>query len=577
MLQEQFSLQSAHAKNDYFSMLRTLFTVKEKKTLVEKVYQNIFDEIITNSAVPAQPISFGTSGWRGILGKEVTVKTVVQVTRAIIRLYEGLEEKNELADLLGVHSLGEAQKRGCVVGFDNRFAGEFLGVQVVKVLAEAGFSVFYAGETTTGLLSAVVVQKQCAFSINLTPSHNPFQYGGYKFNAADAGPAATPVTEEITTGVQEIVAEEEWEPVPDLWSIEEMEAYQNVSRIDSFASWEKQVAAGEALHGVSLAKTMSSARENSDFFLAVDCVHGASRLHLACLYGAAEGEKVNLELLRSEADVTFGGVAPEPSTKNMEDLVALLKKRPEKLKLGAIIDPDGDRIRFTDGQIEISMNQFGAMVYHYLHEIKGKKGLAAKTVATSNLVNALAAAFDEEVFETAVGFKNFKPVMGKALVFFEESDGISILGHTAEKDAYIGLLLALAMVLETGKPLGEYLQSIEEEYGRYFFARDGIAVSFQKEELSRKLAELERFSVGSFVSIGKEKKEIVDVITIDGRKMIFADGSWLMIRPSGTEPKVRFYVESRTVPGVEALVVAAKGMLVKAGVIPKTVKRSIAP
>ena len=94
------------------------------------------------------------------------------------------------------------------------------------------------------------------------------------------------------------------------------------------------------------------------------------------------------------------------------------------MKLGAIIDPDGDRIRFTDGTTEIAMNQFGAMAYHFLHEYRGKTGMVAKTVATSNLANGMAEAFGEELFEPRVGFKNFKPVIGQALVFFEESDGI---------------------------------------------------------------------------------------------------------------------------------------------------------
>lgn len=566
MLKDRFNIQPAHAENDYFSILRTILAENRQSELVPEVYREIFDEITTNSSAPVQPISFGTSGWRGILGKEVTVKTVVQVTRAIVRLYEELESNRELAALLGVDSFIEARRRGCVIGFDNRFAGELLAVQVAKVLAEAGFSVFYAGETTTGVLSAVVLQQKYAFSINLTPSHNPLEYGGYKFNAADAGPAASEITRRITDYARQIVEQEQKQPVPDLWSVAEMDADQRVMRLDSFASWVAQVKQGEALHGLSLQKITAAARNNPEFFLAVDSVHGASRLHLQRLYGS-DGEKGNVQLLRADADVTFGGIAPEPSTKNMEGVVALLRERPEKLKLGAIIDPDGDRIRFTDGETEISMNQFGAMAYHYLHDVKGRKGMVAKTVATSNLANVLAASFGEEVFEPAVGFKNFKPVLGKALVFFEESDGISILAHTAEKDAYIGLLLALAMVLETGESLGAYLRRIEDVYGVYIPARDGIAVSLRGEQLHERLAELERFGVGSTVMVGEEPKKIVEVITIDGRKMVFEDGSWLMIRPSGTEPKVRFYVESRTVTGTGALVAAAKEMLVMIGVI----------
>ncbi len=567
---EYLAMHPDHAQNDYFSLLEALLGQDQRDSStredIEKVYAGIADEITTNSAPPGKEVSFGTSGWRGILGKDITVKSVVQVTRAIIRLYEELDNDKFLVSLLGVNSFTEAKRRGCVVGFDNRFGGELLAVQVVKALTAAGFSVFYAGETTTGVLSAVILQQKQAFSINLTPSHNPLQYGGYKFNAADGGPAASEVTARITCYARELVEAEKNMAVPELWDITEMNHHPLVKHIDSFACWEKQVIAGEPLHGLALQTITAAARNSTDFFLAVDCVHGASRLHISRLYGGKEKQR-NLAILRADKDVTFGGVAPEPSTANMEGVVALLKERGERLKLGAIIDPDGDRIRFTDGETEISMNQFGAMAYHFLYRKMGKKGMVAKTVATSNLANALAAAFGEKVFEPAVGFKNFKPVMGQALVFFEESDGISILGHTAEKDAYIGLLLAIAITIETGQPLGEYLRHIEKEYGEYIPVRDGIEVSLQGEKLQAKLQALEQFSVGRSVSIGKKQKKIVEVITIDGRKIIFEDGSWLMIRPSGTEPKVRFYVESRSITGTEELVTAAKKMLLSIGII----------
>ena len=216
---------------------------------------------------------------------------------------------------------------------------------------------------------------------------------------------------------------------------------------------------------------------------------------------------------------------------------------------------------------EISMNQFGAMAYHFLHEYKKKKGMVAKTVATSNLANSIAENFKEELFEPSVGFKNFKPVIGKALVYFEESDGISIIGHTPEKDAYIGLLLALEMMITTNMNLGDYLRKIESQFGAYYPARDGVTVSVKGEKLQSFLAGLEKYGEGSSVEIGDSPRRIQKVITIDGRKMVFEDGSWLMIRPSGTEPKVRFYVESRTSSGTDELVAAAKSMLAEIGIL----------
>ena len=213
------------------------------------------------------------------------------------------------------------------------------------------------------------------------------------------------------------------------------------------------------------------------------------------------------------------------------------------------------------------MNQFGAMAYHYLHEHKNLRGMVAKTVATSNLANSVASVLGEKVYETRVGFKEFKPVIGKALVYFEESDGISIIGHTPEKDAYIGLFLALDMVTATAANLGDIKRQLDEKYGAFYPDRDGIEVSLKGEELLEALSGLEKYRVGTAIRIGSVQKHIKEVITIDGRKMILDDDSWLMIRPSGTEPKVRFYVESRDPDGTKDLVAAAREMLAEIGLL----------
>jgi phosphomannomutase len=245
----------------------------------------------------------------------------------------------------------------------------------------------------------------------------------------------------------------------------------------------------------------------------------------------------------------------------------ILSERPEPLKLGAVIDPDGDRVRLTDGKVEIDMNLFGAMAYHFLHEHKGLSGMVAKTVATSNFANRLAEDFGEDVFETMVGFKEFKPVIGKALVYFEESDGISVIGHTPEKDAYMGLLLALDMVMLLRKNLGDYLSEVQEKHGYYFPAKDGVSVSSQGEELMAALSKLEKYSEGAIINVGDEERTITRLIDIDGRKMVLDDGSWLMVRPSGTEPKVRFYVEARDKEKQLALFETAKEMLAEIGLL----------
>ncbi len=566
-----------HDDSNYFEAIRRLVEGRnlaanepERRTwqaAIDRVYGLIADEMLTRTGRPTKPISFGTSGWRGMLGKDLFVRSVAVVTAAILGLYREAEHSEELRQALGVSGFAEMQSRGCVVGFDNRFGGALLAGAAVHVLHANGVTVYYAGEATTGALSASVLVRRAAFSINLTPSHNPLEYGGFKYNAADGGPAAPILTDTITRLAGEYIGQERVDFLPaDLDLHQPFDNLPGLIREDALASWQQLVRRGASLHGIDYDRLLADLAASDRIAVCVDAVHGASRTYLGRLLDNPPGAR--LTVLRDTADPTFGGIAPEPSSANMQPVLAALAVRPEPLKIGAIIDPDGDRIRFTDGTIEISMNQFGAMAYHFLHEIKGKRGMVAKTVASSNLANGLAARLGEAVFEPKVGFKEFKPVIDKALVYFEESDGISIIGHTPEKDAFIGLILAIDMALTLDKPLGQYLADIEDRFGRYYPDRDGVAVSRQGEALLQTLDQLRAYGPGSRVRVGNAEKTITEVIDIDGRKMLLDDGSWIMIRPSGTEPKVRFYVEARTPEETALLVKSAKSMLAEIGLLP---------
>lgn len=566
---ENYTTEGNHPESEYFELVKALLEVKKHSTdsatvdnAIRKVYDYVLDEIVSNENDPIEPVKFGTSGWRGMLGKDVFVRSVACVTQAIVDMYKTAD--SNMLEILGVASLEDACRRGAVVGHDNRFGGELLGRIVAHVLVTNGFQVYYAGESTTGALSAALLVKEAAFSVNLTPSHNPLEYGGYKYNAADGGPAAAELTSRITELANSLL--QKGYIYDSLVSSGNQVSIPSESlELDALACWKQLVRENKDKHHVDFDSIVNRFVNEEDVVVVIDSVHGASRLDIVPLLGGYDGTK--LTVLRNNDDPTFGGIAPEPSSANIKGVMKELSLRKEGLKIGAIIDPDGDRIRFTDGTNEISMNQFGAMAYHFLTRTHGLSGMVAKTVASSNLANNIAKGFGQEVFEPPVGFKEFKPVMGKALVFFEESDGISIIGHTPEKDAYIGLLLALDMVLSTGKNLGDYLSEIEQEFGTFYPARDGLVVQQKGEELMARLEQLNRYRAGSHVMIGDAQKQIVDVIDIDGRKMIFDDGSWLMIRPSGTEPKVRFYVESRTHEGTVHLVDAAKSMLHEIGLI----------
>jgi phosphomannomutase len=575
-IRSRYIVEKNHNDSNYFAAIKELVARRTSaadvtkqqhwQAAIDEVYRCVEDEICTNNNAPLKPIQFGTSGWRGTLGKDLFLRSVAVVTAAILSLYHKAEKDDALRKALGVNSFAEMQRRGCVVGFDNRFGGDLLARAAVNVLCANGVTVFYAGEATTGALSASVLIRNAAFSINLTPSHNPLEYGGFKYNAADAGPAAPLLTDTITRLAQTFISLTTVPLIPAGLNLQKpLAELPNLVLEDTLASWQQLVRDGEALHGITYDRLLTELAANQQVVVCVDTVHGASRRYIGRLLNNPPQDR--LILLRDMDDPTFGGIAPEPSSANMQPTIRALANRSEPLKIGAIIDPDGDRIRFTDGNIEISMNQFGAMAYHFLHEIKGKQGMVAKTVASSNLANALASQLGEEIFEPKVGFKEFKPVINKALVYFEESDGISIIGHTPEKDAFIGLILAIDMVLTLNKSLGAYLEEIESTFGHYYPDRDGVTVSQQGATLLATLSRLQSYGPGSRIQVGKEQKIITGVIDIDGRKMILEDGSWIMIRPSGTEPKVRFYVEARTPEETSMLVKSAKSMLAEIGLL----------
>jgi phosphomannomutase len=505
------------------------------------------EKFARQNTAPAK-IVFGTSGWRGEIGTDYTFNNVRVVTAAIIEMFG--RGNADAMQAMGVSDFTEIRRRGVIVGHDNRFLGEEFAMEVIGLLQKEGIRTWYAGEAPTPEFSAGIEMLHAACSINLTPSHNPANYAGFKFNPSDGGPAGS----EITTKIEEIAnwMTAEHTPAP--------EAASAAEKTDLTSLYIQYIRERKTLDIDRIRDFLAAA----DCIVCIDNVHGATRGRAQRILG--ENEKV--VYLRTADDYLFGGVAPEPSERNMEGVEKVLKDSPARYKLGVIMDPDGDRIRYSDGDRQISMNYFGAMALHFLHLHKGISGIVAKSVGTSNLVNAIAEKLGVGVRETKVGFKNFRPYMlrnarERAIVAFEESDGISGYNHTLEKDAIFGLLLALEMIAVTGKNLGEYLDEIMDEFGHYYPDRAGISVdrSLVGEPLLRKLSVLrERYKEGSVLDIGGNTRTVIKVITVDGTKLVFDDGSWLMVRPSGTEPKVRFYIEARTEGGKKAVFEAAERM-----------------
>lgn len=499
-------------------------------------------------------IVFGTSGWRGEIGADFTFNNVRVVISAIIEAFKS--NNRTFLDAMGVSDFEDIKRRGVIVGHDNRFLGTDFAMEVIGLLQKEGIKTWYAGEAITPEFSAGIEMVNAACAINLTPSHNPANYAGFKFNPSDGGPAGI----EITSKIEDIANRMMKEGV----KVESQASRAVIERIDLTELYIKYIKERKTLN----IERIKDFINNEDCIICIDTVHGATRGRIQRILGKSS----KIKYLRTENDYLFGGVAPEPSEKNMAGVEKVLSQCNAKFKLGAIMDPDGDRIRYAaryiDSTMQIPMNYFGAMALHFLNVHKKFSGVVAKSVGTSNFVNAIAAKLGIPVKETQVGFKNFRPYMlktsaEKAIVAFEESDGISGYNHTLEKDALFGLLLAIEMMAVTGKNLSEYLKDLMDEFGYYYPDRSGIAVdvSLVGESLVKRLSAIkEQYNIGTVINIGGSNRTVKDLITVDGTKIVFDDGSWLMIRPSGTEPKVRFYIEARTEEGKKAVFETAERM-----------------
>lgn len=513
---------------------------------------SVIEKFARQNTAPAK-IVFGTSGWRGEIGTDFTFNNLRIVTSAIIEMLKSKDES--VMQAIGVSGFEGVKSRGVIVGHDNRFLGPEFAMEVIGFLQKQGIRTWYAGEAATPEFSAGIEMLGAACSVNLTPSHNPANYAGLKFNPSDGGPAG----DVITAKIEEIASRMMRENV-----ILEPVKPENIEKIDLAELYIRYINERKTLD----IEKIRSFIDNEDCIFCVDNVHGATRGRIQKILKDAgcRMQAAKFKFLRTEDDFLFGGVAPEPSEKNMQGVERVLRESNARFRMGVIIDPDGDRIRHADANMQIPMNYFGAMAFHFLSVYKGIKGVSVKSVGTSNLVNAIAKKLGIGVRETKVGFKNFRPYMlrsskERAVVAFEESDGMTGYNHTLEKDAIFGFLLAIEMMAVTGRNLSEYLKDIMNEFGHYYPDRSGISVdrSLAGEPLIKKLSVIgEHYKIGAALNIGENKRTVSDVIIGDGTKLVFDDGSWLMIRPSGTEPKVRFYIEARTEEEKKAVFEAAE-------------------
>ncbi|WP_129127723.1 phosphoglucomutase/phosphomannomutase family protein [Geomonas oryzae] len=469
-----------------------------------------------------QRITFGTSGWRGIMCEDFIFENVKVVTQAI-------------AD--HVKSTGEANK-GIIVGYDSRFMGEAFAKESARVLTGAGIPTFLCvRDTPTPVISFEILRRGAAGAINFTASHNPPEYNGIKFSPSWGGPALPETTNDIERRANEMSGEICYNECP----LDEAAQKGLLEEIDPMQDYL-----------ADLAKKVDFAAIAKLGTVAVNPLYGTARGYLA---EPLKAHGVKVVQMNANRDPYFGGFPPEPSEKYIHDFIKLVQQDPE-ISLGIATDGDADRFGIVDGDGSfIEPNYIIALLLDYLVRVKGMTGGVGRSVATSHLVDAVAKMHGIKVYETPVGFKYVGELIsqGKIIIGGEESAGLSIKGHVPEKDGILACLLVAEMVAHEGMPVKALLERLYSKVGRYLTKRVNITLS---PELEESFPQTIAATPASFAGEAVREK-----ITVDGNKFLLEDGSWLLFRKSGTEPVVRLYCEASSEDRLQALVEAGRAFI----------------
>ena len=459
-------------------------------------------------------IRFGTSGWRAVIADEFTFENVRCVTNAICGY---LKRQDEL------------KGRSLIIGHDTRFMGEQFAAVAANIASRKGFAVLRCTDPVpTPTVSHAIRSNNAAGAINFTASHNPPEYQGIKFSTADGAPALPEVTKQIEAAIEGKV-----EPTD--------EAGGSIEDHDPRDAYLEDLKSKVNFDAIAEAKGK----------YAYDALWGTGRGYLDKIL---KDHGLEVETIHDWRDVTFGGRSPEPGEDHVDELRAAVKEK--SLTLGLATDGDSDRFGIIDSNGEfITPNRLIALLTDYLAESRGWKLGVARSVATSHLVDRVAKDRGLELHETPVGFKFIGELINKDEIILggEESAGLSIRGHYPEKDGIIACLLAAEAVAVRGKSLTEQLDALYQRVGRLESGRIGVKLDDAvAAKLKEKLAEEPDNIAG---------RKVENINRIDGVKFLFANDAWILLRPSGTEPMVRIYAESRTKEDVAHLLDAGRQYL----------------
>jgi phosphomannomutase len=465
-------------------------------------------------------IKFGTDGWRAVISDTFTFGNLRLVAQAIA---DYVWEENETEKIPEV-----------VVGFDTRFLSDRYAAEVSRVLAGNGIIAWLTrADAPTPAISYAVVRNEASAGVMITASHNAPRYNGVKLKS-NFGAAASP--NQARRVEAHLESNQEAARGPNLIDYQQGIDRDLIRRFDPAWLYYEHLGRLVDLDIIS----------NGELRVVADPMYGSGR---RCIREMLARTRARVTEIRGEMNPGFGGIHPEPVARYQKALASAIQAGHGQV--GIATDGDGDRVGAMDEQGNfVDPHHIFALVLRYLVETRGWRGSVVKTVSTTMMINRLAEKYGLPLHETAVGFNHIADLILKndVLMGGEESGGLTIKGHIPEGDGVLMGLLLLEVVAHAGVPLSELVADSQHEAGPTCYIRNDLRLRHpvDKQEMVQRLSQDPPVKLA-----GVELKEVV---TLDGVKYRLADQSWLLIRPSGTEPVLRVYAEAPEAGMVQELI-----------------------
>lgn len=455
-------------------------------------------------------IKFGTGGWRAVIGDDFTKQNIQILAKALVN-----KMKNE-----------GATEKGIVIGYDRRFLAKEAMQWAAMVFAKEGIKAYLINKSSpTPLIMFYVMKHEFPYGMMVTASHNPAIYNGIKIFTAGGRDADEIQTKDIEDYISDI------EPS----SVEEMDYAEGVKA----GLIEEIYPLNEYLDNIIASVNMDAIRE-AGLKIALDPLYGVSETSLKTILLTARCE---VETIHDRHDTLFGGKLPAPTASTLRTLQTYVVEH--KCDIGIATDGDADRIGLIDDKGNfLHPNDILVLLYYYLVKHKGWHGSVVRNIATTHMLDKVAERFGEKCYEVPVGFKYISAKMQEtnAIIGGESSGGLTVRGHINGKDGIYAAALLIEMIAVTGKKLSSIMDEIRKECGSIYMEERDYKFTNEKKAAMQKVLMEEK-------QIPELPEEIDHISYLDGSKVYFKNGGWVIARFSGTEPLLRIFCE---MPDIES-------------------------